>query len=214
MMRTRSARILRRNDDADLSARFVACQDAAGESPVTPARRVRAFTLIELIVVISILSLIVLVVPLNLFGALLRSSFKSQVQELVSVMQMAASAASEKGGRYEVIVNLGEQSYLLRRITGTNLQNVLDEEIITQGQFGEHCHVSYVEFDDSTYTNDGTAKFRVSHAGWHYGGKIVLLDDEQQPHTVVVTRLNPIVSVVDGDPTLLKPKTKDDLPFR
>ena len=91
---------------------------------------------------------------------------------------------------------------------------MLDEEIITQGQFGEHCHASYVEFDDGEYTNDSPAKFRVSHAGWHYGGKIVFLDDEEQPHAVVITRLNPIVSLVNGDPVLLKPKAKEELPFR
>jgi type II secretory pathway pseudopilin PulG len=180
-----------------------------------PARKATAaFTLVELLVMLSILALFVLIAQGNLLGALRKSRFDGQVQGFVSAMQMAASAASEGGGRYEIIVNLGEQSYLLRRISGTNLSEVLDEEIITQGQFGEHCHASYVEFDDGQYTNDKPAKFRVSHAGWHYGGKIVFLDDEEQPHTVVVTRLNPIVNIVNGDPTLLKPKAKDELPFR
>ncbi len=183
-------------------------------APTPTSRVTRAFTLVELLVMTSILALFVLIAQGNLLGALRKSRFEGQVQSFISTMQMAAAAASENGGRYEVIVHLGDQTYLLRRISGTNLSDVLDEEIITQGQFGAHCHASYVEFDDSTFTNDAMAKFRVSPAGWHYGGKIVFLDDEEQPHAVVVTRLNPIVSLVDGDPTVLKPKAKDDLPFR
>ncbi len=173
-----------------------------------------AFTLVELLVMVSILGLFILIAQGNLLGALRKSRFDGQVQAFVSVMQRAAEAASEGGGRYEVIVNLSEQSYLLRRISGTNLSEVLDEEIITQGRFSAHCHVSYVQFDDGQYTNDNPAKFRVGHAGWHYGGKIVFLDDEEQPHAVVITRLSPIVDIVNGDPVLLKPKAKEELPFR
>ena len=176
--------------------------------------RTAAFTLAELLVVLSIMALFVGIAQVSLSGMLPRSRFNAEVQGFVSAMQTAASTAAESGGRYEVIVNLSEQSYLLRRISGTNLADVLDEEIITQSQFGEHCHASYVEFDDGDYTNDKPAKFRVSRAGWHYGGKIVFLDDEEQPHTVVVTRLNPIVSLVDEDPTLLKPKAKNEMTFR
>jgi prepilin-type N-terminal cleavage/methylation domain-containing protein len=173
-----------------------------------------AFTLIELIVVISIMSLFVLLVPVNLFGTLGRSTFRSQVQGFVSTMQMAATAAAEGSSRYEMIVDIGGQSYLLRRISSSNLADVLEDEIITQGRFGEHCHVSYVEFDDGQYTNERPAKFRVGHAGWHYGGKIVFLDDNEQPYAVLVSRLNPIIELVEGDPQLLRPKAKDEVPFR
>ena len=199
-----------------LSRRIDGLVESAIVPGVTPTtfRSARAFTLVELLVMTSILALFVLVVQVNLFGALGKSRFEGQVRGFVSAMQMAASAAAEGGGRYEMIVDLGGQSYLLRRISGSNLADVLDEEIITQGQFGEHCHASYVEFDDGDYTNDLPAKFRVGHAGWHYGGKIVFTDDSEQPHTVVVSRLNPIVDLVEGDPQLLRPKAKDEVPFR
>jgi len=175
--------------------------------------RARAFTLIELIVVLSILALFVMVTQVNLFGRLRQSEFSAQVQGFVSVMQMAASGAAETGRRYEVIVDIGQQSYLLRRITSSNLAEVKDEEIIAQGQFGGNCRVSYVEFDDGDYTNEGEAKFRVGHAGWHYGGKVVFLDNGEQAHTVAVSRLTPIVELIDGDPELMKPKAKDEVPF-
>jgi prepilin-type N-terminal cleavage/methylation domain-containing protein len=174
--------------------------------------RTGGFTLVELIVVISILALFVLMAQLNLFGALQRSTFKSQVQGFVSTMQMAASGAAETGRRYEVIVDVSEQTYLLRQITGSNLSEILDEEIIAEGQFGSSCRVSYVEFDDGEYTNDGQAKFRIGHAGWMYAGKIVLLDENEQPHTVAVSRLTPIVQLIDGDPELMRPKSKNEVP--
>lgn len=189
---------------------------AARGEPATTLRgpsRFRGFILVELIVVVSILAVFVVMVQVNLFGVLRRSQFKAEVQEFVSAMQMAASAAAESSRRYEVIVDIGEQAFLLREITSSNLADVLDEEIIVQGRFGENCQVAYVEFDDGTYTNETSAKFRAGHAGWHYGGKVVFLDESEQPYAVVVSRLTPIVSLIEGDPTLMTPKAKDEVPF-
>lgn len=178
-----------------------------------PDRTRRAFTLVELIVVLSMLALFVMVAQVNLFGMLGRSEFNAQVQGFLSTMQMAASAAAETGRRYEVTVDVGEQTYLLRQITSSDLAEVKEEEIIAEGRFGANCRVSYVEFDDGDFTNEGQAKFRAGHAGWHYGGKVVFLDDAGQAHTVAVSRLTPIVELIDGDPELMKPKAKDEVPF-
>lgn len=171
------------------------------------------FVLIEMIVVISILALFVLMVQVNLFGALRRSRFKADVQEFVSAMQMAASAAAESSRRYEIIIDIGEQMFILREITSSDLAQVLDEEIIIQKQFGPSCQIAYVEFDDNTYANEGRAKFRVGHGGWHYGGKVVFLDEDEQPHAIVVDRVMPVVKLVEGDPALMVPKAKDEVPF-
>jgi prepilin-type N-terminal cleavage/methylation domain-containing protein len=174
--------------------------------------RRKGFTLVELLVVVSMLALLVLVAQLNLFGALQRSTFKSQVQSFVSTMQMAASGAAETGRRYEVIVDVSEQTYLLREITSSDLSEILDEEIIVEGLLGDSCRVSYVEFDDGEFTNGGQAKFRIGHAGWMYGGKVVLLDEQEQSHAILINRLNPVVQLVDGDPELMRPKSKDEVP--
>ncbi len=174
---------------------------------------IRAFVLVEMILVVSILALFVILVQVNLFGALGRGQFRADVQEFISAMQMAASAAAESSRRYEMIIDIGEQTYLLREITSSDLSEVLDEETVLDGQFKENCRVAYVEFDDSTFTNEGKAKFRVGHAGWHYGGKIVFLDEDEQPHAVVVSRITPIVELVAGDPALMTPKGKDEVPF-
>ena len=91
----------------------------------------KAFTLVELIVVIVILSLFALLAQINLFGALKKNTFRAQVQDFVSTMQMAATAASQSDRKYEVIIDLIEQTYLLREITSTDLSEVLEEEIFT-----------------------------------------------------------------------------------
>lgn len=189
--------------------------DRSGEQAPTPVRRSvdAAFTLVELIVVLTVLGLLVMVAMTNLFGVLRRQSFKSQVQDFVSTMQMAAFSAAENGHRYEVIIDPTDQSYLLRKITSSDLSEVLDEEIITQGQFGSNCRLSYVEFDDGDSTNSERSKFRTGPAGWTYGGKIVFLDEGEQPHAVVVNRLLPTVELVAGDPPLLTPKAKDEVLF-
>lgn len=185
------------------------------QTPVDRAggARIAAFTLVELIVVLTFLSLMIMLAQTNLFATFRRQGFRLQVQDFVSTMRMAASAAAENGRRYEVILDPTEQSYLLREITSSDLSEVLEEEIITQGAFGRNCRLSYIEFDDGDYTNDERAKFRIGRGGWTYGGKIVFLDESEQPYAVVVSRLNPLVELVEGDPMLMKPKAKDEVPF-
>ena len=175
----------------------------------------RGFTLTELVVVVLIVSLFVLMAVMNLSGLLRGSTFKAQVQELVSTMQAAASAAAESDRRYEVIIDLIEQGYTLRQITSPDLSQVLEEEIIVKNDFGENCRIAYVLFDDLKGTDEDhqIAKFRAGHAGWQNGGKIVLLDEDEQPYSVVVNRLNRIITLKKGDVELLMPKTKDEVPF-
>ncbi len=198
-----------------MPARTRGCLSASHTPVTTPTvcPHLRAFVLIEMILVVSILAMFLIMVQTNLFGTLRRSQFKADVQEFVSAMQMAASSAAESNRRYEMIIDLGEQTFLLRQITSSDLSQVLEEEIILSGQFGRTCRVAYVEFDDGTYTNEGKARFRVGHAGWHYGGKIVFLDDSEQSHTVLVSRITPIIDLVEGEPVLMTPKGKDEVPF-
>jgi len=175
--------------------------------------RILGFTLAELLVVLAVISLFVLLAQLRLFGLLRKSTFRAQVQELVSTMQMAVGAAAASDRRYEVIIDIPEQSYLLRQITNPDLSEVLEEEIIVQANLSGGCRLAYVEFDDRQYTNDGRAKFRTGHAGWAYGGKIVLLDEQGQPYSIIVNRLNRIVALEQGDVGLLEPRLKNELLF-
>lgn len=176
--------------------------------------RVKALTLVELLVVMTFISLLVAMAQVNLFGVLRRNTFKSQVQDFISTMQMAISNAAESGHRYEMIIDMAEQSYLLRELTTSDLvSEPLVEQTITQGAFRGNCRVAYVEFDDGTYTNEDKAKFRAGHAGWQYGGKIVFLDESEQPYAVIVNRVTPIIQLLEGDPPLMTPKAKEEVPF-
>jgi len=188
-------------------------QYSFGDTPYARHNTRFGFTLTELIVVVFMISLIVLMAQVNFFAVLRRNTFKEQIQDFVSTMQMAASAAAESDRRYEVIIDLTEQSYLLRQITTSDLSEVLDEEIMVHNNFGSNCRVAYVQFDDGDYTNEGRAKYRAGHSGWQYGGKIVLLDEAEKPYSIVVNRLNRLIELKEGDVELLVPKAEDEVPF-
>jgi type II secretory pathway pseudopilin PulG len=172
-----------------------------------------AFTLAESMVAVLIASLLVLMATLNLSGVFTRSSLKAKVYDLVSTMQMAANAAAESNKRYEVIIDLDQQGYLLREITTPDLSQVLEEEIIIEEYLSENCWIAYVLFDDGDYTNDGQAKFRAGHTGWQYGGKIVLLDNNDQAYTIVANRLNRTIELKKGDVEFLMPRRIDEIFF-
>ncbi len=158
-------------------------------------------------------SLFIFLAAPSLFGLLRRNTFRAQAQELVSTMRMAAAAAAQSDRRYEVIIDITEQSFLLREITSPDLQQVLEEEIIVENNFSDNCRVVYVWFDDGEDTNEGRARFRVGHSGWQFGGKIVLLDEDEQPYSVLVSRINRMIVLAEGDVELLEPKTRGELPF-
>jgi hypothetical protein len=166
-----------------------------------------------MVVVVSILGLFVVWVSVNLFGGFRRYGFRATAQEFVSALQTAITTASESDRRYEVIIDLPQQTYLLREITSPDLSEVLDEEIILEGVFGGKCRAAYVQFDDGQSTQQDRAKFRAGHAGWQYGGKIVLLDEEDHPYTVLVHRLNRVVELVDGDVELPMPLDQEAMAF-
>jgi prepilin-type N-terminal cleavage/methylation domain-containing protein len=174
------------------------------------------FTFTELVVVVVIVSLFVTLAAANFWGLLRKSTFRTQANELVSIMQMAASAAAESNRRYEVIIDIAEQSYTLRQITSPNLpSDVLEEEIIVKNDFSGNCRIIYVLFDDLVTTDEYHQKafFRVGRSGWQAGGKIVLYDENEQPYSVVVNRMNRIVSLQEGDVELAMPKRQDELSF-
>ena len=178
--------------------------------------RKNGFTLAELLVVLAIVSLFVLMAQIHLFGLLRKSTFRAQIQELVSTMQMAASAAAETGRRYEIMIDISEQGYELKELAGSEINvDRPDEtpgEVIVQNNLTENCRLVYVWFDDGIDSNS-RAWFRVGPSGWQNGGKIVLLDEKDQPYTIVVNRINRLVVLEEGDIELLEPKSKNDLPF-
>ncbi len=183
-------------------------------SVVSPSGHAQqGFTLTEMIVVLVMVSLFVLMAVSNLYSLLGKNTFRIQAHEFVSAMQMAAAAAAESDKKYEVIIDITEQSYLLRQITSPDLAEVLEEEIIIENDFTGNCRVAYVEFDDGDFTNESRAKFRAGRSGWQYGGKIVLLDSNDKPYSVLVNRINRMVVLHEGNVGLLTPKGEDETVF-
>lgn len=170
--------------------------------------------LFELIVVILIMAMFVGISALSLTGLVGKSRFEAEARQLVSVLRMAVTAAAESDRKYEVIIDIGGQSYTLREITSPDLSQVLEEEIIETRQFGENCRLLYVQFDDMERSDEGAddkAKFRAGQAGWQYGGKIVLLDSGGNEYSIVVNRLTRTIELEQGDVEFLVPR--EDVPF-
>lgn len=195
----------------------VVCGQCSLHSTKCTKRNARdGFTLTELVVVVLLVSLFVLLAVTNFSGLLRRNTFRAQVNEFVSTMQMAANAAAESDKRYEIIIDIAQQSYVLRQITSNHLpSDVLEDEIIVENGFSDNCRVVYILFDDLVETDENHQKafFRVGRAGWQAGGKIVLLDEGEQPYSVVVNRLNRIVKLHEGDVELLMPRMQNEVPF-
>ena len=99
--------------------------------------------------------------------------------------------------------------------THGKLMEVLEEEVIVYNQLNENCRFVYVLFDDLVETDEDhqIAKFRAGRAGWQNGGKIVLYDQDEQPYSIVVNRINRMVVLKQGDAGILMPRAKDELPF-
>ena len=101
--------------------------------------RNKGLTLIELLLATVLLLLFVGMAAPNLFGLLRKNTFRSGIRDFVSTMEKAVTAAAESDRRYEVIIDIDEQTYLLRQITSSDLSQVLDEEVIIDNNFSEKC---------------------------------------------------------------------------
>lgn len=182
--------------------------------PVHGAAKAGA-VLAEIIMVLFIVAMFTMMVMINLSDVLSRSSFKSRAYDLVKLFQMAATSAAETGRRYEIIVDFVQNSYTLREITTglVAVEDIQEEEIIQTGQFGDRFQLSYVMFDDGEWTNEAPALFRVGKAGWQYGGKIVVTDEDGRTYSIVINRLSRMISLLDGDAEILRPRSEDEMGF-
>jgi hypothetical protein len=150
---------------------------------------------------------------INAIALLGPNDFKNQAQGLVVDLNRAALAASETGRRYEVIVDIAKQGYILREISSANLADIIQEEVIDEHLFTKDARIKYVKFDDmqSETATEGWARFRCGKAGWQAGGKIVLVDASGNEYSIVVNRINKMITLANGDVEILQPQ--DDVPF-
>jgi Tfp pilus assembly protein FimT len=175
---------------------------------ISSSQSAPSFVLAELMMVLVIIALFVSLALLNISGVVSKSKFKNQAQNLVDVMRMAVTSAAKTGKRYEVILDVTEQTYTLRQITSSDLSEILDDDIIETWNFNDNCQMSYIQFDDFVETKENMeiAYFRTGRSGWQAGGKIVLLDSNGQEYSIIVNRLNRMIELKKGDVELLIPK--------
>ena len=188
----------------------------------TDRRRWHGLVLLELIIVLAIMTMLTALAAVSFSGALGRGKFASQADEFVNTMKMAGNSAAEGERRYAVAIDFLENTYELRQFTKIDFEQVLEEEpILKSGEFTDQCQLDYVLFDDFYDTREMDPEeletlrvwFWASKSGWQYGGKIVLLDADGNPYSVLVSRLSRVITLQYGDVDILEPKEKDDLPF-
>jgi len=129
----------------------------------------------------------------------------------MSTLRKACSSAAQGNKRFEVKLDLAQQSYILRELTPANYgQPPESEEVIDERQLDEHCRFLYVEFDDGVTTDEefSVANFRAGRAGWQRGGKIVVADSSGNEYSIVINRLTGAVKLENGDAQILV--TQDD----
>ena len=184
--------------------------------------RWHGLVLLELVVVLAIMAMMTALAAVSFSGAIGRGEFTLQADEFVNTMKMAGNSAAEGERRYAVAIDLLENTYELRQFTKVDFEQVLKEEpILRSGKFTDQCQLDYVLFDDFYDTRERdpeeletfTVWFWASKSGWQYGGKIVLLDADGNPYSVIVSRLSRVITLQNGDVDILEPMEKDDLPF-
>lgn len=154
-----------------------------------------------------------MIAMLNMTGLIGRSSFDENANQLISILKMAYNSAATTGKRYEIVFDFGEQTYTLRNLLTDGYASAAEEEIIHRENFTAEFFLSYVQFDDYEATNEIAAIFRVSQDGFQYGGKIVILNGQGYPYSVLVNRIGGEIKIAEGDIDMIVPKDKEEMAF-
>ena len=176
------------------------------------------FVLIEMLMVVGLIGLMAVVAMISFSAMWGNLRFKRQAEELVRVFQMAYNAAAENDRRYAVVLDFTEQSFVLREFKSLDLETMdPDEAIIQTTYFSEALTLDYVLYDDlddtRDYENTTQARFLAGHSGWQNGGKVVLLDEDGMPWTILIHRFAKPVELFKGDVDIDLPQDAEDVPF-
>ena len=178
-------------------------------------RRDKGFTLAETMVVLLLLGIVVSVAQLNVFALLGRSRFKASVQDLVDVFRMAIKASAESDHRYQIEINLNEQTYALSEITHVDdYGDIQVKETLLEAQLPLECYIEQVIYDDGrSYGQGDVVYFWIGHAGWFRGAAIYLSDKDGNQYSILINRLNRMVELLDGEIEMLGRKDDIDMTF-
>jgi len=179
----------------------------------------RGLVLAELLVVIAVISMLTAVAMLSVTSVFGKKQFEKEAYAIIDILHKAQNASAETVRRYAVIFDFGEGTYVLRRFATLEMDALPREEaILAVGDFSRHCRLDYVLFDDFMDTREegesiSEAKFIAGRGGWQYGGKIVLLDVDGNPFSIVVGRLCGDITLKRGDVEIPAPVDKSELRF-
>ena len=176
------------------------------------------FVLIEMLMVVGLIGLMAVVATISFSAMWGNLRFKRQAKELVGIFQMAYNAAAQSDRRYAVILDFTEQAFILREFKSLDLETMdPDEAIIQTTYFSEALTLDYVLYDDlddtRDYENTTQARFLAGHSGWQNGGKVVLLDEDGMPWTIVIHRFSKPVELFKGEVDIDPPMDTTDVPF-
>ncbi len=185
----------------------------------------RGFTLVEILLVIGLISLMSGVGMISysaMWGSL---KFKREVRELVNIFQMAQDAAAQSDKRYEIILDSDAQGFVFREFIGFT---VLDDErpleddnvdAIQKTNFSDAVYLKFVEYDYYTEEEEvllavekiNFYRFVTGRPGWQAGGRIVLLDENDRPWTIVTHRFAKPVELIEGYESIPEPRNREDM---
>ncbi len=197
---------------------------ARTRNEIRPEGRCKAngIVLFEMLLVVALVGLMASVTFLSFTGIFTRTTFEKRANELVRAFELAYSGAKKSDRRYAVVLDFDEQMYILRQYASLDFDVIPEEEaIIKTGYFDEdEFYLERVVFDDGTDSQNLEAtrdvnqlRFYAGRAGWQNGGKVVILDEEGNPYTIIIERFSSNVKLEKGDVEFLLPQYPEDLPF-
>lgn len=187
-------------------------QTFTAQTPTSRGGLLGGVVLVELIVAVMIIGLLTLLAFMNMTGMVGKSRFETRMQELINIMETACESASRTDNKYEVVFDPTNQTYVLQELV-VDGNSFTEDNIIETGQFSQEFWLSYIQFDDYESTMEDTAIFRAGKAGYQYGGKIVVLDENANPYSIIVRRISCKVMFEKGDVEIIAPRDKDAMPF-
>ena len=186
------------------------------------AGRNSGFTLVEMLVILVVFTMMIGIASVMLSGNANKVKFRRQARQLIHALKLAQNAAAQGQQRYVVMLDFDENTYQLRPFSNLDIERTLDEEpILADGTFSENFWLDYVLFDDGTDTRDWDientdyfiVRLMAGRTGWNNSAKIVILDADGNPHSIMTNRMSGKIELIEGDAYLSEPRDKRDVPF-
>lgn len=180
------------------------------------------FVLVEMLMVVGLIGLMSGIAMLSFSSMWGNLRFKRQAEDLVNVFQMAYNSSVETSRRYAVVLDFAGQGFVLREYKSLDLAAMDPEEaVLRTGYFTKDLTLDHVVYDDLDDTRDwenvSEARFLAGHAGWQYGGIVILLDEDGMPWTIVIHRFARPAELLKGEWDLdslgMLPMEKEDVRF-